>query len=769
MVIYCLSMLAGAYSLELFRQLPPAAVLFSLILVAVVAAAASRLRIPALFLLGFAVMGMATVAALQDRLSPALQGSHVIFSGRVLEFAKIEADSMRLVIAPLDRPDLPARIRLTWLRAQVVPRIGEVWRLQVRLRRPRGYANPGGFDYALWLFRQRIGATGYVVAERHNYRVHGAAETVVDRLRRDVVQRIEALIPADDAAAVLLAIAVGARHKITREQWDLYAATGTSHLMAISGLHIGLAAGCAYFLCWLVLAVFIRRRNIRDIAIVTAIVAAGAYATMSGFAVPARRALLMAIVAGAWLLLRRKLEPGQLLATTCITIFLSDPLAILAPGFKLSFAAVAVLFAVAKHYVAIPGTDAAHPIGRVLLHARSLAAMQMALLAGLFPLTVLLFGRFTVVAPLVNILVLPVFNFVTVPLSLVGMLLDGPLQPLGDQLLELAYHSTRLVLRIVTIFGEPDFVSYRTALLGSVAIVLLPILFSVAPPGWPGRRLAFIAILAVLNRRPASLPPDCLDFHALDVGQGLAIVVQTRSHALLFDTGPSFQNGGDTAQLVVLPFLRKIGIDRLDAMIVSHADLDHAGGVRSIINNIEVASLRVGEIVPAAGISQTQCVAGDRWSWDGISFKILHPRKDAPWTGNNSSCVLQIDVGEQILLFPGDIEGPVEKLLAYQSAFSRSHVVFVPHHGSRTSSSTALVSATRPNLAIVSAGFGNRWDFPREEVVSRWEVAGAQVLNTASSGALSQRVCRDGSGGAVREQRQEAAKYWHDTLPGSNS
>jgi competence protein ComEC len=389
--------------------------------------------------------------------------------------------------------------------------------------------------------------------------------------------------------------------------------------------------------------------------------------------------------------------------------------------------------------------------------------MQIALLAGLFTFTVLIFDRFTIVAPVVNLLVLPIFNFFTVPLALTGVLLDGPVQGAGDNLLIYAHKSVRVVLWIVEKAGEPSFASFRTTMWPSIAVITLPFLFVLLPAGWPGRRLGLVAIVAVLYNRPPSPPDGCLDYHALDVGQGLAVVLRTHRRTLLFDTGPSFQSGSNSADLVIMPFLSSIGVRRLDRLVVSHADLDHAGGVGSVINGIETAQLLVGEVLDVRGVTQTRCLAGDRWSYDGVEFTVLHPRKDSIWVGNNSSCVLEIVVGSHRLLLAGDIEAPVEKLLVHRSALRRSAVVFVPHHGSRTSSSMQLVNSTRPNFAIVSAGFGNRWGLPKKDVVERWQSAGTQVLATASSGAISQRVCRDRGMGPVRRERLESRKYWHDS------
>jgi len=472
----------------------------------------------------------------------------------------------------------------------------------------------------------------------------------------------------------------------------------------------------------------------------------------------------MALVAGALVLLRRRMNITQLIVIPCVLIFLTDPIAILTPGFKLSFAAVVILVFVAGQHVrgaaVATGWRAAAFIGGPV----RLSRLQIALLAGLFPLTVLIFGRFALVAPGINLLVLPLFNFVTVPLMLLGVILDGPFLVVGQALLKWAYESIVALLWLVALAGDRQSSGFRIRYLDLtfILISLIPLLFVMLPPGWPGRRLAFIAICGVLSYRPAPPPRDCIDYHVLDVGQGLAVVVQTDRHALLFDTGPSFLNGSTTAELVVAPFLHGIGIDRLDKLVVSHGDLDHAGGVKVIVDALNIDEIIVGETLPGAGPDQRQCVEGDQWRWGRTTFTILHPRDGAPWDRNNASCVLLVEAGDNSLLLTGDIESPAEQILIHRKAVGPADVVVVPHHGSLTSSSGPFVSATRPELAIVSTGFQNRWRFPRPEVVSRWEMSGATVLNTATMGAISQRLCINAGTKAVRLQRSAGRRFWHE-------
>ncbi len=764
MLRYCLLALAGAWSLQLLSRLPPRWVLASALVLAAIALGFRRGRIAAFFLLGACLVGFAAQAMIEDRLPAALEGEMLAVAGRVLDFTDARANPVRFLLETRNDPDLPARLRLSWYDAPAVPRIGETWALQVRLRRPRGFSNPLRFDYEHWLFRQGIGATGYVVNGPANARLEHVPVDGLSALRQRLVDRMLDLLGRNSATAVLLAISVGATHEISRAEWDRYAATGTSHLMAISGMNIAMAAGGACLLAWLLIAPFCRRANVRDAAAAVAVAAAIAYSEISGFAIPVRRAMLMALLVLGAGLLRRQLKPGRLLALTCIAIVITDPLALHAPGFKLSFAAVAILLWSARQYGFIdPGANAVS--ARRLAHgARSLAVLQFTLLLGLFPLTALLFGRAAWLAPLVNLLVLPLFNLVTVPGALLGLLLDGPARVLGDPLLILAWHSVRLLLWVVeAVAGWEPAHTYIAAIGGGMLLVAwLPALWAVLPPGFPGRRLAWVASAAVVLQRPAPPPPGCLELAALDVGQGQSLVLRTARHTLVYDTGPSFRSGSDTGALVVVPYLRSLGVRRVDLLTVSHADSDHSGGVGSLLQAVDVSDVFAGERLAAIDTVQRRCRRGQSWAWDGVRFSFLHPaHRYRAASGNDGSCVLQITAGTHRVLLTGDIEAPAESHLLHAGVLAPVDLATVPHHGSRTSSSAAFVNALRPATAIVSAGYDNRWGFPKPDVLARWQAAGTRVLNTATSGSIHYRICPDTGTVLTGENRKSNLEYWH--------
>ncbi|MEX0706561.1 MAG: DNA internalization-related competence protein ComEC/Rec2 [Woeseia sp.] len=760
---YCLYALAGAYAVALLPGLPPLPWLWAAAGVGFCSLCLWPCRPIAAAVAGSLLMCAVSRAELQSRLPADLMGNDFIFTVEIMDFTQVNVDSQRLLVKPVDAPDLPRRIRLSWFDATGVPQLGEHWELTARLRPPRGFANPGTFDYAGWLFRQHIGATGYVVQGTRAGklpRLQGIAA-----VRRNFVTRIESLLPDDDARAVLLAITVGARHGMTRAAWDRYALTGTSHLMAISGLHVGLAAGAAFLIGRFLFAMLWPRGNVRDAALLLAVSAAVAYALVSGFAIPARRALLMALFAAAAVLLRQRLSPFRVLALAGGAVLLSDPLSILSPGFKLSFGAVAVLLWIGGQRRAGGDSGAAGWTARLWRAFSDLTALQLGLLFGLFVLTSALFARVAWLAPLANLMVLPVFSVVTVPAALGGLLLDGPLAPAGDRLLWLAWISLRAVVAILEgLSGLPGVFRPLASPSGLALIVTaLTALWIVLPPGWPGRRLAWPALLAAVLYRPDGPPAACVDVHALDVGQGLSAVLRTHTRTLVFDTGPSFRGGNDTAQMVLLPFLRSIGVDSVDAVIVSHGDLDHAGGLKSLLRGVDVRQLIGGEPRRLAGMHALPCYAGTRWQWDGVTFNVRHPDIGDITDGNDGSCVVEVTVGAARVLLTGDIESRGERRLAERGYLKRTELVFVPHHGSSTSSTAAFVAALQPQFAVVAAGYGNRWGFPKEDVINRWQAAGATVANTALQGALHYRVC-PGSGVTLQStHRDRYRRIWHDT------
>ena len=753
MIKSCLSLLAGAYALHFTSFTSIHALLPLAVFGAGIAYLAAGRGAAAGFVAGFVLFVLHALQVVAERLPPQFEGDSVLAVVQIADFPRPRHGAISFIAWPVNDPRLPPRLRVSWFDAPEAPEIGDTWQLELRLRRPRGTSNPGVFDYEAWLFRQRIGATGYVVNGARNLCLGSGASGAIDRLRQRVVKRLEAVVDDAETAAVIAAISVGARHGITAEQWLRYARTGTSHLMAISGLHIGLAAMSAWFIVLVVCALLRLGENRLRIASIAAASLALGYAGLSGFAVPAQRAALMLLAFVLILLRSRDAAPVTVLAAACWLVVVFDPLATLAPGFQLSFAAVLVLLWFAR----LQGPAANRS------RALQLAAVQLYLLFALLPLTVVNFGRVSFVAPLVNFVAVPLFSVATVPLVLAGVALDGPLAIAGDAALRVAAASIDLLQWIVQRAASMPYAAIDTATAGSAGVLCLVLVLAWAalPRAWPGRYVALLATLAIVSQRVAGPPESCVDVRMLDVGQGLAVVVRTRHRTMLYDTAAAYRGGVSMAERVVLPYLSAQGIGKIDRLVVSHSDSDHSGGLAAVIAAVDVADILAGEPhAPTAG-GADGCRRGQAWRWDGVEFRVLHPPATGRGSGNDASCVILVRAGTAALLLTGDIGAAVEQALV-RAGLGRVDAVVVPHHGSATSSSPHFVAALGADVALVSSGYANRWGLPRPDVVERWQQAGTVVLETARDGAVGLRLCD--RVGLVRVSRHRLARrrVWHE-------
>lgn len=752
MVKPCLLLLVGGVAAQHTTLLLPSDVLSLTLVAACVALGNWRTRTCAIPVIGFVLFQFAGSAVIEARLDPLYEGDSILGVVRVIDFPKSSRDSITMMVAPLDDARLPERIRLSWFEPVVPPLIGDVWEFELRLRLPRGSFNPGGFDTESWLFREKYHATGYVVPGKRNRLLWSGTASPLDRFRGRFVAAAMAT-GSEEAGAVLSAVGVGARHHVRRDQWDDYALTGTSHLMAISGLHVGLAAGVGFVLAFGASFFAPLRGNHYVVAVCCGVLFAATYAFVTGFGVPARRAIVMLSLAGLTMLRRRPVSPAAVVACAGITVFVTDPVASLTPGFHLSFAAVVLLVWLARR------TAGNH--AWVVRSARQLVTMQVFLMFGLLPLTALIFARFALLATPVNLVAVPVFSLITVPLTLLGLLFLDAWRGLADVSLYLAARSVDAVTAVIdaaTGLGLPDgFLAEFTG--AAMALLLVPLAWVLFPRSWPGRHVAILGAFAILMWKPAAPPSACFDTWTLDVGQGLAVAVETRDGLALYDTGMAWRGGGSVAEQVILPFLRSRGAERIDRLIVSHADLDHSGGATFLIQHLDIGFVLSGEPIP--GVDAWQCRSRRSWWWGAVRFEILHPSAPLEHEGNDSSCVIRVSAGPYGLLLTGDIETRSELELVARGANLGADVAIVPHHGSLTSSSLPFVNTVSPDLAVVSAASGNRWDFPRPPVVARWRGAGAEVLNTAEKGAVFVRICADRGIVAVAGERERRRRFWH--------
>jgi competence protein ComEC len=688
---------------------------------------------------GFLWATAAIAAHLADRLPPALNGSDVAVTGWIDDFPRaVSAESsFSLRVTATEQLATPRRIRLTWYQVPAPLTAAEGLCLVVRLHRPRGLVNPGGFDYERWALAQGYGASGYVRSGRSCAVAAGGAARVWLGLRATLAERIERAAGDDDAAALLTALVLGARHRFSDRHWDVLRRTGTSHLFAISGLHVGLIAALVFFVVrwlWLRLPMTLAVHDL-EAAVAASLLIAALYAALAGFTVPTQRALLMLVVAGAAIIERKQLASASALASALAFVLIWDPMAPLGVSFWLSFLAVALLIFMAQ---CERRGEPSRGIRRALAAFGTLARLQWGLTLGLVAATLYFFGQLSLLSPLVNLLAVPAFSIVLVPLALADALLLALVEPAPaalQQWVNALAQGTWLVLEraaglhwAALTLPRPAWWASGVAFLG--VLCLVP-----GVPPLPGRGLAGLALLALLEGFGARPEEGQARVTVLDVGHGLAVLVATRRHALLYDTGPRYRSGFDAGAAIVLPAIKALGITRLDRVLVSHGDNDHAGGLRAVLASEPGAQLLVGADVRAP--EAELCHRGQQWRWDGVQFSVLHPPADYAASGNNGSCVLRIVTGAGAVLLAGDLEAPGEAaLLAAQEALN-AEVVVVPHHGSATSSTAAFVRAVAARFAVVSAGFDNRWGFPKPAIRERWRQSGADVLVTGERGAVT--------------------------------
>lgn len=645
---------------------------------------------------------------------------------------------------------VPAHVLLNSYDEQLVLRPGERWRLSARLKRPHGFQNPGGFDYEAFLFQQRIRATGYVRGAEAlgdgpvwRYGIH--------RLRHHVGERMRAVLGERALGGIVVALANGDRGGIRDEQWEILRRTGTNHLIAISGLHIGLIAGFAFALArwlWALPGITVLRWPAPKAGALAALVAAAVYAALAGFSVPTQRALVMLGVAMGAVLMQRRVRSTRVLAIALLLVLLYDPLAVMSAGFWLSFAAVAVI-------VVFINRDRS---GR--LDWRQLGTLQWGIALGLAPLTLLLFQQVSLSGPLANMLAVPVFAFSIVPLTLAGALAALlSIDAVARVLLELALWPLELVWAGLKALADLPYSLWARAAPTAWAFgcALIGMAWLLAPRGWPARWIGAAWLLPLAFARAGAPAPGEVWLSLLDVGHGLATVVRTHAHTLVYDTGPRFSARFDAGRAVVLPYLRSRGVERIDTLIVSHGDNDHIGGAASLLSALPVG--RVLTSVPERLPNAHACAAGGRWEWEGVEFRLLHPPLGYRRRGNNASCVLHVQGRHGAVLLPGDIEASAERLLLRAApAALAAEVLVVPHQGSKTSSDERFIDAVRPQLALFAVGYRNRFNHPHAEVRSRYERRGVQMFDSAAHGAIEVALGADG----VRTQpyRERKRRYW---------
>ena len=641
---------------------------------------------------------------------------------------------------------------------------GERWQFTVRLKRPHSTYNPHGFDFEAWALAENIRATG-TIRSKSGYKKlsdfvwrHGLVLKpgyLLENVREKIGNRISQTLVGKPYAGVIRALVMGDDSQISRDVWEVYLRTGTIHLVSISGLHITMLAGLA-FACvafaWRRIPSFVLHMPTRQAATIGAAFVAILYACLAGLSIPTQRTLLMLLTLAAALLLGRRIPTSRVLAIALFAVVLADPWSVISPGFWLSFSAIALIAYVSANRLGL------------MNWLKEATNTQWAVTIGLTPLLIFMFGQTSLISPIANALAIPVISLVVVPLAILGGLLQL------DSVLHLAHFVLALCMHGLNWLASSPIATWNQAAapFWTIILAIFGVSWLLLPRGFPLRILGIILLLPMLFINPINPAQSEMKVTVLDVGQGLAVVIQTAQHAMLYDAGPGYSPQSDAGSKIVVPFLRAQGIKKLDGLLISHNDLDHSGGANSVMLQLPVSWLMSSYTLPEnrVKVKKISCTAGQAWVWDGVRFEVLYPSagsdEQTEIKDNNKSCVLKVTSKYGAILLTGDIEKEAEiALLGANKHVLRSDVLIAPHHGSKTSSTVGFVQAVAAKHTIFTMGYLNRFGHPKSLIEKRYEESGASLYRTDYQGALELSFTH-AAPLRIDSWREKHPKYWQD-------
>jgi competence protein ComEC len=686
-----------------------------------------------------------------------LEGKKLVIIGYVASLPNSNPLYTRFVfdVLSINGQGKKTKLRINWHGSHPVIEVGDKWQLEVKLKRPHGVFNPGGFDFEKYLFQRGIRSTGYVVSDGANQFLESTKyHYFLDRVRQLLRTKVMQSLVNKSLGSIINTLIIGDQGDISKAQWQVFRDTGTSYLMAISGLHINFFAFLAF-----ASSNFLWRRWTRltlwmpasQAAAIASFMAALVYSALSGFSIPTQRALIMLAVFTGALLLRRNIKSWDILFLALFIVLLIDPLAVLSEGFWLSFVAVGLILFVTK--------------GRLQLRNswwREYCRIQWGITLGLMPFTLLWFQQVSMISLVASALALPAVCLVIIPLSLIGGLIllinthyGGYFLWVAEKIMELVWLWLQWLSSFAWLNWWHPIFNWWVFAASLVGIILL-----LAPRGFPSRWLGIIWLLPLFFYKPSGPKYGEIWFTLLDVGQGLAGVVRTQNHIIVYDTG-SKSIDSDAGETVVVPFLRALGVSNLNAMVVSHGDDDHIGGADSILAAISVQRIMTSVPEQFLSIKAEYCLRGQAWSWDGVDFSFINSA-DKLFSGNDGSCVLRIDNGVNSILLVGDIERPAENWLI-NNELNRlvATILVAPHHGSKTSSSPKFIEAVNAKYVLFPIGYRNRFRFPSKVVVRRYLQKKAKLFDTAQSGAITFKLGKESFVADPLLYRVTNRHYWN--------
>jgi len=761
-----------------------------------------------LFVLGLAWSAYLTQQRLSNDLPVELEGVTLLVTGVVdglpglgdqslrftfaVEAAQLEDDSLTI-----DLKHFPKRLSLGWYpgwRAEVtlpVIKPGQRWQLPVVLKRAHGLMNPHGFDFERWMFQQNLGATGSVKASAKGLprswrptlikEFHLTFTTFVELTRWHLRERIKQAAPEDARyVGVLIALVMGEQNAIAQDDWKVFNATGIGHLISISGLHVTMLAGMGAVLAnrlW-------RRKSLpmicaaQKVGALCGFLVALIYTWLAGFQIPAQRTMYMVGVVAFAVWMGRITRAFDIWWWALFIVLFLDPWAAYTPGFWLSFGAVAAIL------FAMPGQDGLSEYGysrsqRWWQSFKEASRVQAVVTLALLPLTLYWFSQFSLVSPLANAFAIPLVSFIVTPFAMLGAVLPSPISQVT---LWIAHTCMELVgwflnpmatwFWSVAYFAQPHWIWMVISSLG--------ILYAIRPgpllQTYRSRLLGLCCCIPLLLPKTHSLNEGDFRVTVLDVGQGTAVLVETKTKRLLYDTGPKTSPVSDAGERNVLPFLRGEGISFIDRLAISHKDTDHVGGALSLLKSIQFKDL-IGTLpewhflvrkAKELKLPALPCQAGQSWRWDGVLFKVWHPESETSFAAmhhsgkpNALSCVIEVRNDHYSFWLTGDVEKGGEFLIAneYTASDKVASILLIPHHGSATSSSEIFLDTLAPNWAVVQAGYRNRYKHPNKKVVERYVERAIPILESTHTGAQIWEF--KGADVSRKDWREVQRRTWH--------
>lgn len=769
MIIFILAFLMGDICVQTFSQLPNILLIMIFVTMSIIfwIASYSYFRysyLPFAFFLGLLWSSYFANNILTWNLAKEMESKPLVISGYVSSLpisdqlgTKFEFKINKLQFEnSIQYPN--TSIRLLWKVNAESIKVGDEWRLHVKLKRIHGIRSPGAFDFEAWALQKAIRANGYVIRNSDcRLLSHHIYHYPVAQFRQYLQTKIIELSPHTPTSPWLMALIIGERQGISQEDWRVLRSTGTNHLMAIAGLHIGIIAGFIHFLASWIWRRFPRLVLIKpasEVGACAALVVALLYSVISGFSLPTQRACLMLMVFILAVLSRRVIQSWAAWSLALFVVLLMNPLSVLSESFWLSFCTLALII------IGMQGRLSPKGIwwkwGRV----------QWVIAIGLIPITLYFYQQFSLISFIANSVAIPWLGLAILPFCFLSSILILLSPDIGKLLLLIADKSLAGLWKFLTLMANIQFSSWHFTIPNIGLFILMMIGFCILlwPAGIRGKWIGGIWIFPVIFNMP--ITPSRSDFWmtVLDVGQGLAVVVRTTNHLMVYDAGPNYNGNLDMGENVVIPYLRTLNTNKIDKLIISHGDNDHIGGAQALIRALPINDIQTSVPEKFSTVHARTCLAGESWKWDNVNFTFLYPDQNNLNLGNDSSCVLQISNDKHTVLLTGDIEKYAEKNLISQNQFIlNSDILVVPHHGSKTSGLQKFIDRVNPKIVVYAIGYQNRYHFPHKDIMQAYQRIHALPFDTVSSGSLFFKISNDNIFLSVPEQyRLMHQKYWNN-------